>query len=154
MNSDKNALIELEHIKLELDNKRTRHFRHFVDQYVAYNVGAVSKGGNPKTNSIPGYRTDNSRYLDKRDLIKEHIVPLKVITDKLVELPVPVELGDIQVVIEQFVKFAYVTREDDAKLRSKGLNNHMPQSFYNESSHLYQDVFARYKTCGINLYEE
>jgi len=44
MNS-KNAEVELKHIQIELENDRTQHMRHFVDQYYCYKNNFVNSNG-------------------------------------------------------------------------------------------------------------
>jgi len=43
--NQKNALVELKHIELELINGRHQHLRHFVDQYHCYKNNFVKRTG-------------------------------------------------------------------------------------------------------------
>jgi hypothetical protein len=52
MKNLENTQIELAHIKLELENGRTQHFRSFVDQYYCYEHGYVNRNGKAKWDDI------------------------------------------------------------------------------------------------------
>ena len=83
-----NALIELQHIELELRNNRTHHFRHFVDQYYCYKHNYVNRSGKADWEAIvwTGIVSDEASAIsDRRQVVKEHVIPLKVITSLLLE---------------------------------------------------------------------
>ena len=55
---------------------------------------------------------------------------------------------EIKNIIDKYLHFATITKIEDAKLRSSGLNHKMPDVFYDSDSVLYGDTFARYKNIG------
>ena len=90
------------------------------------------------------------KLTDKKQVVKEHLVPLKIITEKLKELGSDCSILEIKNIIDKYLHFATITKIEDAKLRSSGLNHKMPDEFYDSDSVLYGDTFARYKKIGIN----
>jgi hypothetical protein len=149
------ALIELKHIQLELQYGRTHHFRHFVDQYFCYKHGYVTKSGKASWSKIPWneYVSEEANKTRDKKLIveKEHILPLGVITSYLVELGANPSIESIKVVIDKYLHFATIINEEDKLLNAHGLNSKMPDEYYDKSSDLYGDMFARYKVAGIKL---
>jgi hypothetical protein len=150
-----NALIELKHIQLELHHGRTHHFRHFIDQYFCYEHGYVTKSGKASWGKIPWneYVSEAAnRTRDKKLVVeKEHVVPLDVITGYLVELGANPSIESIKSVIDKYLHFATITKEEDRILNAHGLKRKMPEEYCDKSSALYGDVFARYKVVGISL---
>lgn len=147
-----NEEIELKHIQLELNNKRSQHLRHFVDQYFCYKNGYVNKNGKAKWNLIlwnEWVSEDASKISDKKLVVKEHTVPLKVITDKLKKLGSNCTIEQIKSVIDVFLLFATITKEEDKRLSSLGFKQKMPNEFYLENHKLFGDIFARYKVAEI-----
>ena len=148
-----NVEIELKHIQLELQNNRSQHFRQFVDQYYCYSKGYVNKNGGAKWDLIfwkEWVSNDAQKLTDKKLIVKEHVVPLKIITEKLKELGSDCSILEIKNVIDKYLHFATITKIEDAKLRTSGFNHKMPDEFYDSDSVLYEDTFARYKKVGIN----
>lgn len=153
------AEIELKHIQLELSCGRANHFRHFIDQYFCYANGYVSSNGNAAWGKIVGQEyvspkakeiIDQPGYDHTLIVGKEHVVPLKVIGQMLLGLECP-ELEDIKNLIDNWLIFATITKDEESDLDSNGLKQKMPEGFYTKSSHLYLDKFARYKEAGIDL---
>lgn len=153
-----NCTIELKHIKLEIDHGRHRHMRHFVDQYYCYKKGYVNSSGNPDWEKIlwnSGEIVSKSAQeeTDRKNVVKEHVVPLKRIVTELMKLSKggPVSITDIEECIGEYLVFATITKSEDKKLRERGLTSKMPSEFDDPSSQLFQDKFARYKVAGIEL---
>lgn len=148
-----NEEIELRHIQLELQNGRSQHLRHFIDQYFCYKEGYVSRNGRSKWSLM--YKQEwvsiNAEEIDDKKLLveKEDIVPLKLITKKLKALGTDCTIKQIRVLIDKYLYFATITKEEDAILSKHGLRQKMPDEFFEEKSELYEDVFARYKKVGI-----
>ncbi|NOU12742.1 MAG: hypothetical protein HOO92_02065 [Methylococcaceae bacterium] len=151
--NETNARIELEHIQLELWNGRTRHFRHFVDQYYCYKHGYVKGTGTPDWEKIvwkDGSVSREARRLNDRKLVvKEHVVPLLVISKMLTALSQKATLDEIAKVLDENVRFATITKEEDSLLRRSGLTSKMPKGFYISDDELWGDLLARYKSVGI-----
>lgn len=152
----KNAEIEIEHIKLELINNRSENFRHFVDQYYCYKNNYLTSKGRPAWNKIYWsgiVSVKASLTKDKKEVVKEHVVPLKVITDLLISDSEKYEISSshIKSVLDKYLIFATITKEEDAILRMEKLTSKMPDVFYHKDHYLYDDLFARYKVAGIEL---
>tara|TARA_B110000285_G_C14701444_1_gene413622 strand:+ start:130 stop:594 length:465 start_codon:yes stop_codon:yes gene_type:complete len=148
----RNEEVELKHIQLELNNERSQHLRHFVDQYFCYKNGYVNKNGKPKWDLIfwKEWVSEEAEKVSHKDLVvKEHIVPLKVITDKLKELDSNCTIEQIKSIIDEFLHFATITKEEDKRLSSLGFKQKMPNEFYEENHNMFGDIFARYKVAEI-----
>lgn len=151
---DSNARIELEHIQLELKNGRTQHLRHFVDQYYCYKNGHIKSTGVADWESIvwKGFVSLDARRLgDRKLVVKEHVVPLRVIREMLIELsPTGIAtLEGIAAVLDDNVRFATISKDEDKILREHKLTSKMPKDFYTLGHEWCGDLFARYKFAGI-----
>ena len=162
------ALIELKHIHLELQNNRTKHLRHFVDQYYCYKHGFVNRNGGAKWEALvwKGVVSVEARKLKdeihekvksdklaleevRKKVVKEHVVPLKVITSFLEGLT-DTSIGSIVVVLDKYTLFGTITKDEDKELRKAGLNSKMPTDDEgNEWDG--NDLLARYNSVGIAL---
>ena len=153
----KNTEIELRHIQLEIKNQRGQHLRHFVDQWFCYKHGYVNSNGRAKWSNIrwKEYVSKDGDSTRDKDLTieKEHIVPLKVITKKLLELGKDVTIKQIELLLEEWLMFSTITHVEDKILNSNGVREKMPDEFYDENHELYGDKFARYKVCGIEIFK-
>jgi hypothetical protein len=169
--NDKNeeyAKIELKHIQLELQNNRTQHLRSFVDQYYCYKHGFVNRNGGAKWEALvwKGVVSVEARKLKdeistkvksdklaleevRKKVVKEHVVPLKVITN-LLEGLTDTSTGSIAAVLDEYILFGTITKDEDKKLRKAGLNSKMPTDDEgNEWDG--NDRLARYRAVGIAL---
>jgi hypothetical protein len=157
LSAQANALIELQHIQLELENGRDQHLRHFVDQYYCYKQGFTKrKSGRADWESIvwKGLVSREARQLtDRRQVVKEHVVPLKVITRKLVELAASgaPTCKSISGLLDQYLRFATISKREDRRLRKAGLTSKMPVGFDIEGHPLHNDILCRYAAVGIML---
>lgn len=162
--------IELEHIKLELLHRRTKnakslnHLRHFVDQWYCYKFGYITNGNRAAWGKIifneyvsEGVIKLLEKY-SKEDLLqmkgkvrlivdKEHIIPLNVITKKLLELPINPSIEEIESILMDHVKYATITKEENSLLSKQD----MPSEYFDANHLLYNDFLARYKSAGIRL---
>jgi len=153
--SDANAQIELEHIQIELRNGRSQHFRHFVDQYYCYKHGHVKSTGAAHWESIVwkgSVSRDARRLGDRKLVVKEHVVPLKVVREMLIDLS---RTGKVTLegiaLLDANVRFATISKDEDRILRSNGLASKMPEGFYTLGHEWCGDLFARYKFVGIAM---
>ena len=159
MNNQKYAEIELKHIQLELKNNRAQHMRHFVDQYFCYRNGYIKKTGAAnwegivwnETVSLAALNLAKDKAGNRRKVVKEHVVPLKVITVALCELRDKnnISVSEIAKCLDRLVNFATITKEEDTLLRQAGLSSKMPPGYYQKNHRLYQDPFSRYRSAGI-----
>ena len=155
MNS-KNAEVELKHIQIELENDRTQHMRHFVDQYYCYKNNFVNSNGKANWEKLmwKGLVSVNAqKETDRKLVVKEHVVPLKVIVSKLKELADnnQTSLEKIANCIDKYLIFATITKSEDDLLRKAKLNSKMPVGFYEKGHELFEDKFVRYKVANIEL---
>ena len=154
MTNDKYAEIELKHIQIELINFRYQHLRHFVDQYFCYKHGYVKKTGTADWEGIVWNETvslEAKLENNRKNVVKEHVIPLKRITQELVQLAESniTSLKDIAECLDKLVVFATITKEEDKRLRDQKLNSKMPAGYDLEGDPLYKDPYARYKVTGI-----
>jgi len=156
MTSDKNALIELQHIELELRNNRTQHFRHFIDQYYCYKNNHINRRGKANWEGMvwKGFVSiEAARTLNRKDVVKEHVIPLKTITEILASHTRNNKFSTetIAKILDTYVIFATISKREDKLLRDAKLTSKMPEGFWEPGHPLHNDPFARYKTVGISL---
>lgn len=149
-----NFNIELEHIQLEIKHQRGQHLRHFIDQYFCYKKGYVTKSGKPAWKKI-FWNECVSVEAEKNGgkVVKEHIVPISVIKDMLLKLGPNATIKDIQKILDDFVMFATITKEENETLNNVGLKSKMPDTCYDKNSSLKKgfDKFARYTKTNIQI---
>jgi hypothetical protein len=151
-----NVHIELHHILLELMHGRKQHMRHFIDQYYCYEHQLVNKNGKAKWDLIfwRGYVSEEANRLESRNkdfVVKEHVVPMKVIVDELARIPVSdLSVQRIKHVLDSLIVFATITKEEDARLSANGLKSAMP-SLHQNFEELCKMRFERYEKVGIKL---
>ena len=152
-----NAEIELKHIELELKYGRTQHFRHFIDQYYCYKHGCVTSGGKAKWEGLlfTGAVSVAARAAEenRKDLVKEHAIPLKFITCHLLNLIKTNQISteNIAKLIDDYFIVGTITKEEDRKLRGLNLSSRMPVEYFDPSSWLHGDPLARYRIANIAL---
>lgn len=83
------------------------------------------------------------------DLIAEHVVPVSVLNQLIVELPVSGK-HEIAEVLRKYVIRAVVTKEEDYLLKEAGLQKSMPEGWGDTDR---ANPFARYEAVGIRLVE-
>ena len=150
----KNEEIELKHIQLELQNGRSQHLRHFVDQYYCYSRGYINKNGNAKWDLIfwkEWVSKKAEKKTDKKLVVKEHIVPLKFITEELKKLKRNCSTKEIKFIIDKYLHFATITKREDKVLSGLGFKQKMPKEFYDKKHELFGNVFSRYLVAGIEF---
>lgn len=150
------AQLELKHIQLEIEHHRYQHLRHFIDQYYCYSRHIVKRTGRADWEGVvwKGIVSVAARSVsDRKRVVKEHVVPIKVITKELQDLAESgmTSLENIAKVLEQLTHFGTITKEEDARLRGAGLNRCMPDGYFQEGHSYYDDVLARYRKVGISL---
>ena len=152
-----NATTILQVLKTLLDNDypETRLYRDLVDRYFCYANGYVTKTGNASWGKIVGAEWITEGYTslpkgDKSYVEKEHVYPLNLIVSDLRNMNY-CTIKTIRDYLDKHVIFATITKEEDAILKSHGLQNVMPAEYFDPASPLYGDLFARYKKCDIEL---
>lgn len=154
------AQVELRHIKLELNSGRCQHMRHFIDQYYCYRRGGdyVRASGTAHWQKIwfKAVRSREAQQVgdDREALVKEHVVPLKVICEVLVQQNQKHELSlnGIGAILEQLTHFAVITKKEDQTIREAGLSSRMPSEPLAKHP-FFADLFARYRQVGIEMCE-
>lgn len=147
-------IIELEHIQLEHRHDRYCHLRSFIDQWYCHKHGYVSKNGRAAWGKIAFSEMVSEGAVGKslKEVVhKEHVIPLKIVTEKIKSLPKEASLQDIERVLDESVLYATISHEEDALLRKAKLNHEMPNEYYNPEDVLYMDPMARYKKLGIKI---
>ena len=128
---ENNCKIELEHIQLEIVSQRGQHLRHFIDQYFCYKHEYVTRTCKPAWGKIFWKEYVSIEAINSgKDVIKEHIVPLNVLKQMLLDLGSKVEIKDISDLLDEYVCFATITKEEDNKLNKSGLKSKMPEICY------------------------
>ena len=78
----------------------------------------------------------------------EHVVPLRVIVDMLLEIKKPTK-KKVKTVLADMYRVCLVTTEEHKRLSDEGLRSKMPEDWDGK------DPFARYKVVGIEVdYED
>lgn len=155
-----NAVVELRHIKLELDSGRRQHLRHFIDQYYCYCAGGAFVTSTGRANwgkiwDIAAYsREARALYGDRKNLVKEHVVPLRVIGEILTSQNLRAELSleAIGGILRHLTHFAIITKREDHRLRAAGLTSKMPSAPL-PTFPFFPDIYARYRIAGIEVNE-
>lgn len=80
-------------------------------------------------------------------------MPISVIKDMLLKLGPNATIKDIQKILDDFVMFATITKDEDKKLNDAGLKSKMPDTCYVKNNELKEgfDKFARHTEVGIEL---
>ena len=151
-----NAQVELQHIELELRNGRAQHMRSFVDQYYCYKNGHMNSRGRASWDVVvwKGLVSVEARELgDRKQVVKEHLVPIRVITKMLTALAASPEfsLESIATTLDRYVRFATISKREDRLLRQHGFNSAMPEEFRDDCSVAEDDLLCRYRAVGIAL---
>lgn len=148
-----NCDIELEHIQIEIKHQRGQHLRHFIDQYFCYKHRYVTSTGKPAWKKIFWNEYVSEEAQNKGGKVtKEHIVPLSVLKSMLLNLGSKPKISDIKEILDNYVCFATITKDENKKLNDAGFNKKMPSCCY-ENGRLKEcfDKFCRYKKAGIKI---
>lgn len=152
-----NKTIELEHILLELKNRKPpQHMRHFIDQYYCYEHNLITKGGKANWGKIfwRGYTSVKANALDKKNkslVVKEHVIPLNIIVSFLSKIPIKkLSIEKIKEILDSLLIYATITKEEDAIINKLGYRNKMPH-VYETIEELKANAFDRYKQAKIVL---
>ncbi|MFM2249651.1 MAG: hypothetical protein RLZZ358_578 [Bacteroidota bacterium] len=151
-----NVNIELHHILLELKHGRKQHMRHFIDQYYCYEHQLVNKNGKAKWDLIfwRGLVSKEALKIETKNkdlVVKEHVVPMKVIVNELARIPIQeLSVQRIKYVLDSLIVFATITKQEDARLSANGLKSAMPKVHHNFEQ-LCEMRFGRYEHVGIQL---
>lgn len=155
--NEANAALELRLLELELRNRTPQHLRHFIDQYYCYKHGIVNRNGGARWESLVGlgHVSIEGRGLinDRKKIVKEHMVPIKVISELLLELKAVGELSceTIAALLDKYVHFATISKREDKLLQAAGLKSKMPEGFWIEGHEYYRCPKSRYKEVNITL---
>jgi len=152
------AKIELEHIQIELKHKRGSHIRHFIDQDFCFKYGYVTKNWNPRWEDLVRKGAVSEKALNsknRKEIVKEHLVPLKYIKQVLLALPDKKisSLSLLEKELKKIVKFGTIHKSENKKLNKMGLRSKMPEEYFNRKHELHNDLYARYKIAEIKFVE-
>lgn len=152
---EKNCVIELKHIQIEIEHQRGQHLRHFIDQYFCYKHEYVTSNCNAAWKKI-NWNEHISKEADNnhdKKVTRDHIVPIKVLKKMLLDLGTNAEINEIRDLLDKYVCFATITKAENKKLNDAGLNSKMPDCCYDKNGNLKKnfDKFARYNKMNIVL---
>lgn len=150
-------LIELEHILLELKNRKPpQHMRHFIDQYYCYEHNLITKGGKANWGKIfwRGYTSINANLLNRKNkslVVKEHVIPLNIIVSFLSKIPIKeLSIEKVKEILDNLLIYATITKEEDKLICKLGLASKMTIEYENIEE-LKANSFDRYKYANIVL---
>jgi hypothetical protein len=145
--------IELEHILLEIKNQRGNHMRHFIDQYFCYKNEYVTNNCKPVWDKINWneYVSEEAANNPDTNITRDHVVPLKVLTEMLLNLGAKATKKQIQDILDEFLCFATITKMEDQKLNAAGLKSKMPDDCYKNGKLPNNEKFARYQKTEISI---
>ncbi|MGC6415324.1 MAG: hypothetical protein ACON5K_11525 [Bacteroidia bacterium] len=126
--------------------------RHFADRWYCSTYGYLNSMGNPNWSLIVGNEYVSEGYVkhpNKPIVLKEHIVPLKVIGNLLLNSPAcAIDNLAIDELLRKYLKFATILKEEDKLL----LKSDMPPEFYDPKHVDYDQIFLRYDKAKIKLF--
>lgn len=147
------AICELELIQLELKHGRHVHLRHFIDRYYCHKHGLLNSRGNANWNGtlwqgiVSTSAWDIKRKPGQR-FHREHVVPIHVISQLLIALPMSTYSGpslvDTANLIDRYLRYATITKAENSALNN-GLRSTMPTGFTTFGNPIFDDPLARYK---------
>ena len=139
-------------IRQSIQFKDMSMLRHFADRWYRSTYGYLNAKGNPNWSLIVGneYISEGyKKYPNKPVVLKEHIVPLKVIGNLLLTHPACANDNlAIDGLLRKYLKFATILKEEDKLL----LKSEMPPGFYDPIHIDYDQIFLRYDKAKIKLF--
>lgn len=106
----------------------SQYMRYAMDEFVYVNL----------------YQSDEAKGKTKKEVIRDHVVPHKIVMEMLLSLD-KLSKDSAWEVIEKYYKICSVTREEDRKLNEADLKSKMPEGWCKNEG----DPFARYEKVGI-----
>jgi hypothetical protein len=93
---------------------------------------------------------------NRKEVVKEHIVPLRVITKILLDRSKrrDFSLQAIADTLDEYVIFGTISKREDQLLREAKLTSKMPVGFWEAGHALFEDKFARYTAVGITCFTD
>ena len=125
----------------------TRHHVKAAIRQASHQVSSV-RGGN---NHVKAAHMSTAAYAQMQlgqfdQLIAEHMVPVKVVVDKVLTLPIDrITWAEIRDMVVKFSRMALITEKEDDSLTMAGLAACMPANWDG------MDLYARYNIVGIEL---
>ena len=154
-------------IKLALEEARdlgsnmvkTEEIRLDVDAIFCYQNGYINKYNKIKFDAAIGKEWVSAGFTPDKKFRKEHVIPVRVIAEKLFSLGEDVMVEEIIKVVLENYQLAHILLEEDALLNDKNapygnLQYRMPEEYYDSKSPLYMDPLARYKVAGIQIFKK
>jgi hypothetical protein len=115
---------------------------HAMNEYRTKKV--KQQVANKSLNTPPAYHN-----FCNKNFRHEHIVPAGVIFEYIKNSNYT-DKKQIYEVLDKFCITATITKEEDKLLDSNGYKLKMPDEFYDPSSKLFEDPFARYRAVGLD----
>lgn len=142
--------LEFEHIYLEVRAERWQQIERFLFSYFCFREGYTTKNGKPDWESarenVPrSIKVESLKYADL-----EPIVPLDVIVGEIKRYFRDGELTPsvLQRILDSLLNYIVITKQEKTALKTSGLLNTMPASWYQSESKI---PYARFESVGINI---
>lgn len=153
-------------IHIETQNPDNKLIRSFIDRWFAYKKQGnfLTKGNIERTFNRSDISPDNLSEITKdcllnmhfisknalnainsksdTQLVKDHAVPVKIISEMLKQIICPSEVS-IEKLLQDFYRLGVLTHEEDKTLNQLNLKSNMPNDWDGEN------VFARYEEANI-----
>lgn len=151
-----NANLELQHIYLEVHAERFHYLRLYFEGYYCYRHQLVTRQGKADWEQIFDHSTRSMaarRITNRKQLVRELRLPLSVLTGKLKALVRDDELSldAIKHLLDTYLDYAILTREEFQRLKAAGLHDRMSADYYQQGSIGYQNTDSRFIAVGIEF---
>ena len=97
--------------------------------------------------------TSRKAAQSEQPIVREHLVPVKEIMRRLLELEdvaiTEVNLDHVESVLQELLVVVRLTPEQDATLNAAGFQQRMPDGYFDSDDDLHRDPWARYRAAGI-----
>jgi hypothetical protein len=148
--------IELQHIYLEVHAERFHYLRRFLESYYCYQHNLVTKQGKSDWEGIflHAQRSKAARGIANRKLlVREMTLPLPVLIGMLKELARDDEasIENIQQLLDAYLSYVVITREEHLMLKKAGLLERMPSTYYQEKSTDFHLASSRFTAVDITF---
>lgn len=113
----------------------SQYLRYAMDEFVYVNL----------------HQSDEAKGKARKEVIRDHVVPHKVLMDKFLGLEV-LSKDSVWEVIKKYYIICSITREEDRKLNNEGLKSKMPEDWCENEENLfarYEKVEIKYSKCAL-----
>ncbi|MGF1873265.1 hypothetical protein [Photobacterium indicum] len=148
--------LELQHIYLEVYAERFHYLRRFLESYYCYQHNLVTKQGKMDWEGIfrHAQRSKAASHISNRKLlVREMTLPLPVLIGMLKVLVRDDEasIENIQQLLDAYLSYVVITREEHQALKKAGLLERMPSTYYQENSADFHLASSRFSAVDITF---